>query len=264
MLHSLAGGSLFGERWGSAPAQVLALHGWGRTHADFTAALGPKAADGPLAVVAPDLPGFGATPPPPLPWGSAQYAAALLALFASAAPGHPPGEGELRAPAVVVGHSFGGRVAVALAAEHPDLVGALVLTGVPQLVRIGPRRRPPAAYRVLRAMRRARLVSEGRVEQARQRYGSADYRAAQGVMRGVLVQALSEGYEAYLDRLRCPVEFLWAQDDTAAPVAVAEAAAERVPGSTLTLCGAVGHLTPLTAAGALRAAVERALAAIPG
>ena len=35
------------------------------------------------------------------------------------------------APPVVVGHSFGGRIAVCLAALYPDRVGSLVLTGVP-------------------------------------------------------------------------------------------------------------------------------------
>lgn len=265
MLRALAGGSLFGERWGPAPARVLALHGWGRTHVDFATALGPGAAGGPLAVVAPDLPGFGATPPPPEPWGSADYAAALLPLFAIDADSGEGGDGgEVRAPAVVVGHSFGGRVALALAAHHPELVSALVLTGVPQLVRSSSRRRAPAGYRVVRALRRAHLVSEARLEEARQRHGSADYRAAQGVMRGVLVRVLAERYEPWLEQLRCPVELLWAEDDTEAPLTVAEAAVGLVPGAALTMCGRVGHLTPVAAPGALRGAVERALSSARG
>jgi pimeloyl-ACP methyl ester carboxylesterase len=267
MLRSLAGGSLFGERWGEAPARVLALHGWARTHADFAPSLGSGARGGPLDVVAPDLPGFGATPPPPSPWGSADYATALLPLFGvdgadgEAGPASPWASADLRAPAVVVGHSFGGRVALALAADHPELVAGLVLTGVPQLVRQGSRHRPPAAYRAVRALRRAHLVSERRLEEARQRYGSPDYRNAPGVMRGVLVRVLSEPYEPLLARLSCPVELLWAEDDTEAPLAVARAAAALVPGAVLTTCGRVGHLTPLSAPEALRAAVGRVLAA---
>ena len=38
---------------------------------------------------------------------------------------------DLAPGAVVLGHSFGGRVAVHLAPARPDRVGALVLTGVP-------------------------------------------------------------------------------------------------------------------------------------
>lgn len=255
VLRSLAGGTLFGEVWGAAPGRVLALHGWARTHADFAPVFDAAGLD----VVAPDLPGFGATPPPPEPWGSDDYARALEALLVPA-PGGPPGmAAALQPPVVVLGHSFGGRVAVQLAAARPELVAALVLTGVPLLPRPGGRRRPPVAYRAVRAMRRARLVSEARLEEARRRYGSPDYRAAQGVMRGVLVRVLGERYEAQLSTLRCPVELVWADDDTEAPLAVAERAAALTSRATLTRCGNTGHLTPLTAPDALRAAVQRAL-----
>ncbi|HMK62450.1 MAG TPA: alpha/beta fold hydrolase, partial [Acidimicrobiales bacterium] len=144
MLRSLAGGSMFGEVWGAFPCRVVALHGWGRTHGDFARAFGPPS--DPLDVLAPDLPGFGATPPPPEPWGSAEYAAAVERLFVD-----PNGADRsitstpsaVRAPAVIVGHSFGGRVALQLAVARPDLVAALVLTGVPLVRSSEPGRRPP-------------------------------------------------------------------------------------------------------------------------
>ena len=268
MLRSLAGGALFGEVWGHAPARVLALHGWARAHGDFAGVLGPGGAGGPLDAVAPDLPGFGATPPPPEPWGTADYAEALLPLFegdGDVGPGAPGAEpGAIRAPAVVLGHSFGGRVAVTLAAARPELVGALVLTGVPLLPRPGGRRRPPAGYRAVRTLRRLHLTTEARLEAARQRHGSPDYRQAQGVMRDVLVRVVGERYETALSTLRCPVELVWSDDDTEAPMTVAEAVTEMVPGARLTRCGGAGHLTPRTVPEAIRAAVDRALAAVPG
>ena len=55
------------------------------------------------------------------------------------------------------------------------------------------------AYRVIRRLHTLRLVSDDAMEAARQRYGSADYRAAQGIMRQVLVRAVNETYEAQLD-----------------------------------------------------------------
>src|SRR5436305_1627901 len=66
-------------------------------------------------------------------------------------------------------------------------------------------------------------------------------------------------------RWRCPVELVWGDDDTAAPLAVAQAAADRLgrgpaPASTpahLTVLPGAGHLTPLTAPDALAAAVQR-------
>jgi pimeloyl-ACP methyl ester carboxylesterase len=253
VLRSLAGGTLYGETWGDDPARVVALHGWRRTHADFSASLGPSAPLGPLPTLAPDLPGFGATPPPTAPWGSVEYAAAVAHLLEDAG-------GSAGAGFVVVGHSLGGRIAVRLAAARPDLVRALVLTGAPLVPRPGGSRRPPLAFRVARALHRARVVSDGKMEKARQRHGSADYRAAHGVMRDVLVRLVNERYDDALSTLCCPVELVWGDDDTEAPVEGARALAATLAQARLTVCPGAGHLLPLTEPGVLRAAVERALA----
>ena len=58
VLTTLLGGRAFAERYGESPAKVVALHGWGRTRADWNATLQGYDA---LAL---DLPGFGATPAP--------------------------------------------------------------------------------------------------------------------------------------------------------------------------------------------------------
>jgi pimeloyl-ACP methyl ester carboxylesterase len=159
---------------------------------------------------------------------------------------------------VVVGHSFGGSVALHLAAGRPDRVKALVLTGVPRLLP-DDRPTPKFRFRLSRALRRAGLVSEDRMEAARRRYGSADYRNAEGVMRQVLVRTLAEDYEDQLAAIHCPVTLVWGDDDTAAPLAMARAAADRLPGATLTVCAGAGHLTPLTIPQVLHRSVRRAL-----
>lgn len=252
MLRTFAGGRLFGTRSGDGEPRVLALHGWGRTHRDFDAVLRPV--DGSeLDAIAVDLPGFGATPPPTEPWGSAEYAACVGAVLA-----------EMETPVVVLAHSFGGRVAVQLAAARPDAVRALVLTSVP-LLRVAPPPRPALAYRAVRSLHRAGFVREERMERARRRYGSADYAAATGVMRQVHGRVVAESYEAQLDAVRCPVTLVWGEGDATVPLGVAEAALARLrdvnpqnPADLVVLPGA-GHLVPLAAPGALRAAVERHL-----
>jgi pimeloyl-ACP methyl ester carboxylesterase len=243
VLSALPGG-LFGARHGDPPAGVVALHGWRRTHTDFDAVLAGYPA------AAPDLPGFGATPAPPAAWGSADYAAAVLPLCQ---------EGP---PVVLVGHSFGGKVAVALAAAHPDRVAALVLTGAPLLRPAGqPRPRPSLAHRVARGLHRAGLLSDARMEARRQAGGSDDYRAAVGVMRDVLVRSIAEmddgTYRRELGGLTCPVELVWGERDTAAPPAVAHEAATLVGGATVTVVPGVGHHLPTEAPDALRAAIDR-------
>jgi pimeloyl-ACP methyl ester carboxylesterase len=260
MLKSFGDGRVFGARFGTDETPwVLALHGWARTHKDWRAVLGPtsvgtvphtsaSAADddaGALGAVALDLPGFGATPPPPEAWGSADYASAIVPVLS-----------ELQSPAVVVGHSFGGRVAVHLAAAQPDRVRALVLTGVP-LLRAPNNRGPALRYRIGRALHARGLIGESHMEALRQRYGSADYRSAAGVMRQVLVRTVNETYEEQLRAVTCPVELVWGDDDAEAPLSMAEHAAALMGDARFTVCPGAGHLLPLTAPEALRQAIER-------
>jgi len=248
MLHSLAGGRLLGRRFGAATPSVLALPGWARTHRDFDAVLAP--ADGqPLDAIALDLPGFGATPAPPAAWGTADYAE-LVGLVLD----------EMTPRVVVLGHSFGGRVGVHLAAARPEAIGALVLSGVPDLVRRTQRPQVPTRFRAARRLHRWGVLSDERMEAARQRHGSADYRAAEGVMRQVLVKTLAEHYEDQLAAIGCPISLVWGDNDTAAPLAAAEELVRIHPGTTLTVCPGAGHLTPLTAPAALRRAVVDAQA----
>lgn len=255
MLLAFDDGALFGAQWGDGPPAVLALHGWRRSHQDFAASLGPGFPAGALPTLALDLPGFGASPEPPVPWGSADYAASVARALSG-----PEGP---RRPVVVVGHSLGGRVAVHLAAAHPELVAGLVLCGAPVAPQVGPRSRPSLAFRLVRALHRAGLVRDGTMERARQRHGSSDYRAASGVMRQVLVRLVAEDYADALAAVRGPVELVWGDDDTSAPLLGARWLAEQLPDARLTVCPGAGHLVPTTAPGELRLATERLLAPAP-
>jgi pimeloyl-ACP methyl ester carboxylesterase len=241
MLRAVGDG-LFGEQYGSGPGTVLALPGWMRSRSDFREVL-----DG-LDALALDLPGFGGASPVPAAAAGAGGYAELVA----------PALDACAERVVVIGHSFGGRVAVNLAALHPERVAALVLTGVPRLVAPAHTPTPSTGYRLVRWLHRRGVVSDERMEALRRRRGSDDYRNATGVMRDVLVIAVNENYERVLPQVTCPVELVWGDNDTAAPLAGAEAAVSRFGGeATLTIVPGAGHLTPLTAAPALRAALDR-------
>lgn len=95
---------------------VLFLHGWGLGARVYADALEQLAATG-RRVYAPCLPGFGGTPALSAGAGIDAYAR-WVADFADAV--------GIDRPVTVIGHSFGGGVAIRLAHDHPDLVEHLV------------------------------------------------------------------------------------------------------------------------------------------
>lgn len=236
MLRAYGDGNLFGEPYGEGPVRVVFLHGWARRGQDFAACAGELAGRG-VASVALDLPGFGSSPLPTVAGGARHYAELL-------APALRRMNDE---PMVLVGHSFGGRIAVVLAATHPELVAALVLTGAP-LIRTSPTAKPPWPYRAIRFLRTKGLVSEEKMESARQRYGSTDYRNAKGLLRDVLVANVNESYEEELVLVRAPVALVWGELDREVPASVASRAGAllHTPHSFRSVNG-VGHLLPTEA-----------------
>ncbi|MGH3732362.1 MAG: alpha/beta fold hydrolase [Acidimicrobiales bacterium] len=248
MLRSFDDSRIFGESYGTGPTRVVWLHGWARDSGDFSTAARSLAERG-IASVALDLPGFGASPTPELAGGARHYAELILPALRDL------GGGRL----VLVGHSLGGRIAVVVASQHPELFDGLVVTGAP-LVRLRPPARSPLGYRVLRSLARRHLVSGSRLEAARQKYGSRDYRNAQGIIRDVLVATVRETYESELSALDVPITFLWGESDLEAPVEVATRSAAMVKRSTkVQVLEGVGHFVPFEATDVLVDVTEELL-----
>lgn len=240
-IQALADGRVLAERIGESPARVVALHGWGRSGADFIGILAG------LDALAIHLPGFGPAGSPDTVWGTEDYAR----LVADAI--------EPFGPVVIVGHSFGGRIAVRLAATRPELVSGLVLTGAP-LVRLAPATAPSLSYRIVKALNRVGLVPDSILEARRKKSGSVDYNAAQGVMRDIMVRTVNENYDDDLARVTSPTWMVWGENDTAAPTAAGKVASERIHGAKWSVISGEAHLLTPVLGAAVRAAVEEALA----
>jgi pimeloyl-ACP methyl ester carboxylesterase len=238
-LTSFASGTFFGARHGRGRPWVLALHGWQRSHWDFDTVL-----DG-IDAIALDLPGFGATPPPPVAWSTAEYANAVAPVL-----------DETAETVVVLGTPSAGGSASTWRPPTPT-ASAQVLTAVPLTRAPGPRRRAPSTFRAGRALHRAHLVSDGRMEALRMKYGSTDYRNAVGVLRPILVKAVNEDYLGPLAAFPNPVELVWGEADDEVPPVVAEIAVEKCARGHIEIVPGGGHLTSQMMAETLRSVLLR-------
>jgi len=106
----------YGEAGDGVP--VLFLHGWGLDHRVYKRSLARLVATG-VRVVAPALPGFGGSEPLPQQESTLAGFATWLAEFLDAL--------EITDPALIMGHSFGGGVAIVFAHNYPERVRGLVL-----------------------------------------------------------------------------------------------------------------------------------------
>ncbi len=220
------------ERPGSGPPVVL-LHGWGARAETFAALLLRMRTARPLWAL--DLPGFGESPLGPGGWTTTGYADLVRGWIAEA--------GWSRVS--LLGHSYGGGVAVRLAAGPAGPVDRLVLVAA-----AGLRLPPPAAVRRRRrAYRRRRLLARllppavrRRLEARwRERYGSPDYRDA-GPLRPTLVDAVSEDLAPIAATVAVPTLLLWGARDADVPVATAGAAYRRlITSAELVVLEASGH-----------------------
>ena len=101
--------------WPGRGTPIVAIHGVTGSHVQFVG-IGERLA-GRRPLLAPDLRGRGDSEKPDGRYGTAQHARDVAAAMRAFGLG----------PAVVIGHSMGAYIGTALAAEEPDLVGALVL-----------------------------------------------------------------------------------------------------------------------------------------
>jgi pimeloyl-ACP methyl ester carboxylesterase len=229
---------------------VVLVHGLGGAATNWTL-LAPGLAKR-RRVLAPDLPGHGGSAPPPRDADLRTYARLLAGLL----------ERQAAAPAVVVGHSMGGLVAMRLATSRPDLVRALVLfetAGIRSLSRstmvflglsglVRPARKVARLRRRVAATPRLRRVVFGY-------WGAADpatmpAEAVLGWLEGAAEATdtatagralLRDDPRFDLDDIACPALVVWGARDRLLPVADGFEFARRLRAPIRVIPGA-GHL----------------------
>lgn len=213
---------------------VLLLHGWGASAEAMRMIAEDLARNYDVAAL--DFPGHGKSSPPPEPWRVSNFTALTLKVMDQLG---------LKQPHVIA-HSFGGRVVIKLAAENPQRISRLVLTGaagLPPERTHGQRARLKVAGIGKRVKRTLGDTSVSRWLESRwvHHVASADYQAASGTMRGTLVNIVAEDLSDWLPRIEAPTLLIWGAEDRDTPLSSGQRMAALIPSSELVVLEGGGH-----------------------
>lgn len=216
---------------------VVFGHGWGRTYRDFipvAEALAPVAHS-----ILLDFPGFGDTPRPDETWGTQDYADHAVAFLRDSL-GH--------SSFTWVGHSFGGRVGMRIAAQANHPLTHLVLVasaGVPRHVsgiQKLKRRRRSFEFKLRKSMAK----DDAALDALEREYGSLDYIHSREIgMRDIFVKTVNEDQSGTLAQITCPTTLIYGGLDFETPVDVGESIAAGIAGSKLIVCPHFDHISIL-------------------
>ena len=250
---------------------LVLVHGLGGTRGNWLRIAPPLA--GRHRVVVPDLPGHGGSAPLPAAPNVDVFAEAVLAVAAA----------EDTLPAVWVGHSLGGLVALRAAVRRPDAVRGLVLAAAAGISSTN--RGAEVALRLLALVQPGRLIAPMRGTWSRSRtlrrlafgwWGAADPAGLDPEMAEAFLAGPAEHTDtasagrallasdprAALDRVGCPALCLWGANDNWVPVEDGFEYARRL-GAPLRAIAGCGHLLIGERPDACLAAIDEFLAGLP-
>lgn len=213
---------------------VVLLHGWGGEANSFKPVFDWLSNS--YKVYAIDLPGFGLSEIPATAWDATDYARFLSAFFQKLD----------IVKAHLIGHSYGGRISIVLAAEEPNLVDKLILVDSAGLI---PPRKPKYYLRVIVA-KIGRLFRIGGnfgnriAEFLLKIVGSKDYQEA-GPMRATLVKSVKQDLRSLLPKIKASTLLIWGENDKDTPISSGRVMSEEIPNSELVILKDAGHFSYL-------------------
>lgn len=214
---------------------VIWAHGWGQSHKAFLKVAEPLK-DRTRHILL-DLPGFGQSPPPPENWGTEEYARAIAQWLE-----------EINAPSVIwVGHSFGCRIGIRLAALYPERIKSLCLIAGAGLKRNRPTHKKIYFFLRIRLFKILKhLLPAGKLKDRVMAYfGSADYKTA-GAMKTVFIRTVNEDLGTIAPLIKCPVTLIYGKNDTETPPEFGQRYARLIPDSKFVVLDGQDHYSVLS------------------
>lgn len=213
---------------------VVLLHGWGGEANSFKPVFDRLSRS--YQIYALDLPGFGLSEMPSIAWDASDYAKFLSAFF------HKLNIDR----AHLIGHSYGGRISIVMAAEEQEKVDKLILVDSAGII-------PPrtAKYyirvsvaKIGRLMRCCGTLGNRLADGIVQRVGSKDYQEA-GPMRATMVKSVNQNLRPLLPKIQASTLLIWGENDTDTPISFGKIMEKKIPDARLVILKDAGHFSYL-------------------
>jgi len=186
-----------------------------------------------LEIIAPDLPGFKKANQLKLPWNLDNYVN-WLKDFCDRFP----------EPFFLLGHSFGGRIAIKFAVKYPEKLKGLILVSA-----AGIRKGKPLISKIVPLFKKFSFLP-GYYFFRKVFYKfvlrKTDYLEAKGTMKETFKKVIAEDLTSYLSKIKIPTLILWGQKDKITPLNNAYLMNKEIPVSTLEIIPGAGHEINLT------------------
>lgn len=217
---------------------LIFLHGWAFPSRKWKKLAGQLADQG-FCVYLLFLPGFGRTSPPPKPWSVSDFSEFVLK-FA---------QKQNLKKFFLLGHSFGGRIAIKLAATHSEKLLGLILCGAAGI-------RPKRGIRYWSFFALAKIGTFlfsffplSLFESFARRFlyflvRERDYYKAKGVMRETMKKVVEEDLTSFLPKIKVPTLIIWGEKDKVVPVSNAYIMGSKVSNSEVVVFKDAGHALP--------------------
>lgn len=217
---------------------ILILHGWklsGKTFKPLVFAFKQKG----YRVFAPDMPGFGNRKNIAKPFHLNDYVSFVKKFL----------KDKKINDVIIIGHSFGGRVAIKFTSIYPEKVVRLVLTGVPGFA---PASRSKITFFLLISkigkmiLSLPILSSFGTIARkiVYRLARSTDYMNTQGSIRETFKNIIHEELHIYMKKLITPTLLVWGEDDNIIPVQIAQKMQDEIEKSKLIIIPNATHRVP--------------------
>lgn len=188
------------ERFGSKKGKsIVFLHGWGQ-NIQMMKIIGEKFPKEDVIII--DFPGHGKSEEPKEVWTLFDFAEMVHSLLEML---------KVKKP-VLVGHSFGGKVALIYASKYE--ISKLVLFGSPFKVK---KNSNSIKVKILKSIKKLPGM-EKLSEFAKRHMGSTDYRKASPIMRNILVEHVNTDITDLVKKIKCPTVIIWGDKDMAVPI----------------------------------------------